>query len=102
MYMCCENAILALYFPVPAVTKYDECFTANTGCQVIGAGVVGLATARALAQRNSQTLLLERNQAPGQETSSRNSEVIHAGIYYGEGTLKSKQSQSFDQDNRRS
>ncbi|PSR83703.1 FAD dependent oxidoreductase [Coniella lustricola] len=53
---------------------------------VIGAGAVGLATARALAMRSSSsssTLLLERHLAPGTETSSRNSEVIHAGIYYG-------------------
>lgn len=43
---------------------------------------------RALAQRNPATLLLERHAQPGQETSSRNSEVIHAGIYYGASTLK--------------
>ncbi|CAN8103158.1 unnamed protein product [Discula destructiva] len=55
---------------------------------VIGAGAVGLATARALAQRSPSTLLLERHLAPGTETSSRNSEVIHAGIYYGADTLK--------------
>lgn len=59
-----------------------------TSYQVIGAGAVGLATARALAARNPSTLLLERHLAPGQETSSRNSEVIHAGIYYGASTLK--------------
>lgn len=56
--------------------------------QVIGGGVVGLAVSRALAQRNPATLLLERHAQPGQETSSRNSEVIHAGIYYGASTLK--------------
>lgn len=60
----------------------------DTPSQVIGAGAVGLATARALAQHTPSVLLLERHLSPGQETSSRNSEVIHAGIYYGAGTLK--------------
>ncbi|ROW05766.1 hypothetical protein VMCG_05260 [Cytospora schulzeri] len=55
---------------------------------VIGGGVVGLAISRALAQRTPSVLLLERHLAPGTETSSRNSEVIHAGIYYGASTLK--------------
>ncbi|KKK17400.1 hypothetical protein AOCH_003600 [Aspergillus ochraceoroseus] len=56
---------------------------------VIGAGVVGLAVARQLASRpNTSTILLERHDAPGTETSSRNSEVIHAGLYYGTSTLK--------------
>ncbi|KAF3768007.1 hypothetical protein M406DRAFT_61731 [Cryphonectria parasitica EP155] len=57
---------------------------------VIGAGAVGLAIARALAQKTPSTLLLERHQHPGTETSSRNSEVIHAGLYYGPGTLKTE------------
>ncbi|KAB5540499.1 FAD dependent oxidoreductase [Coniochaeta sp. 2T2.1] len=57
---------------------------------VIGGGVVGLAAARALAQHPSSpsTLLVERHNAVGTETSSRNSEVIHAGIYYGATSLK--------------
>ncbi|KAM0327998.1 hypothetical protein ACHAQA_005397 [Verticillium albo-atrum] len=57
---------------------------------VIGGGAVGLATARRLtAQRpESTTLLLERHAQPGTETSSRNSEVIHAGLYYGPSSLK--------------
>ncbi|KAI1421015.1 FAD dependent oxidoreductase [Xylaria sp. FL1777] len=59
---------------------------------VIGGGVIGVATARALAQKAeaSGTLLLERHAAIGTETSSRNSEVIHAGLYYGPGTLKTR------------
>ncbi|KAE8147863.1 Vps52-domain-containing protein [Aspergillus avenaceus] len=58
---------------------------------VIGAGVVGLAVARQLASREgTSTILLERHDAPGTETSSRNSEVIHAGLYYGRDTLKTK------------
>lgn len=52
--------------------------------------MVGLAVSRALAQRTPSVLLLERHRQPGTETSSRNSEVIHAGIYYGPGTLKTR------------
>ncbi|CAG7923664.1 unnamed protein product [Penicillium olsonii] len=64
---------------------------ANEQKQVIGAGVVGLATARQLAaHEGSSTILLERHDAPGTETSSRNSEVIHAGLYYPENSLKTK------------
>ncbi|MEN9806643.1 MAG: hypothetical protein RL756_1163 [Pseudomonadota bacterium] len=55
---------------------------------VIGAGVVGLACARALALRGREVLVLERHGLIGSETSARNSEVIHAGIYYPTGSLK--------------
>lgn len=55
---------------------------------VIGAGVVGLAAARALALRGRDVIILERNPHFGQETSSRNSEVIHAGIVYAPGSDK--------------
>lgn len=57
---------------------------------VVGAGVVGLAVGRALAQRGLETLVLERESAIGTGVSSRNSEVIHAGIYYPEGSLKAR------------
>lgn len=59
---------------------------------MIGAGVIGLATARHLAAKHpdSSTLLLERHAQVGTETSSRNSEVIHAGIYYGRDSLKTR------------
>ncbi|HUI62865.1 MAG TPA: NAD(P)/FAD-dependent oxidoreductase [Steroidobacteraceae bacterium] len=57
---------------------------------VIGAGVVGLAVARAMAQRGHDTLILEAAERFGSETSSRNSEVIHAGIYYPRGSLKAR------------
>ena len=55
---------------------------------VIGAGVVGLAVARALARRGLETLVLEQDRALGQGISARNSEVIHAGLYYPTGSLK--------------
>lgn len=55
---------------------------------VIGAGAVGLAVARRLALAGREVLILERNPRFGEETSSRNSEVIHAGLYYPEGSLK--------------
>jgi L-2-hydroxyglutarate oxidase LhgO len=57
---------------------------------VIGAGVVGLAVARALALRGHETLILEAAEQHGTQTSSRNSEVIHAGIYYPPGSLKAR------------
>ena len=57
---------------------------------VIGAGVVGLACARALALAGREVIVLESESAIGTGTSSRNSEVIHAGIYYPPGSLKAK------------
>lgn len=57
---------------------------------VIGAGAVGLAVARALAMAGREVIVLEATEAIGTETSSRNSEVIHAGIYYAEGSRKAR------------
>ncbi|OWY98721.1 L-2-hydroxyglutarate dehydrogenase [Phytophthora megakarya] len=57
---------------------------------VAGAGVVGLAVARAAACRGIEVLLLEKNALVGQETSARNSEVVHAGIYYAKDSWKAK------------
>ncbi|WP_428686532.1 NAD(P)/FAD-dependent oxidoreductase, partial [Roseibium sp.] len=57
---------------------------------VIGAGVIGLACARALAQSGREVMVLEQHGLIGSETSARNSEVIHAGIYYPPGSLKAK------------
>lgn len=57
---------------------------------IIGAGVIGLGLARKLARSFDNILVIERNKSFGQETSSRNSEVIHAGIYYAEGSLKAR------------
>ena len=59
-------------------------------CVVIGAGVVGLAIARRLAQAGREVIVLEADSAIGMGTSSRNSEVIHAGIYYPQNSLKAR------------
>ncbi|BAL25302.1 NAD(P)/FAD-dependent oxidoreductase [Azoarcus sp. KH32C] len=59
-------------------------------CVVIGAGVVGLACARALAQAGREVVILERETAIGTGISARNSEVIHAGLYYPPGSLKAR------------
>jgi L-2-hydroxyglutarate oxidase LhgO len=59
-------------------------------CVVIGAGVIGLAVARALAVAGREVLILERERHFGMHTSSRNSEVIHAGMHYPAGSLKAQ------------
>lgn len=59
-------------------------------CAVIGAGVVGLACARELALKGLSVVVIERHGRNGQETSSRNSCVIHAGMYYPEGSIKAE------------
>jgi L-2-hydroxyglutarate oxidase LhgO len=59
-------------------------------CVVVGAGVVGLAVARALALAGREVVVLEAAEGIGTGTSSRNSEVIHAGIYYPKGSLKAR------------
>ncbi len=64
--------------------------TADVETIVIGAGVVGLAIARELALRGQEVIVLEQHDLIGSETSSRNSEVIHAGIYYPPGSLRAK------------
>jgi L-2-hydroxyglutarate oxidase LhgO len=62
----------------------------DVDCLVIGAGVVGLAAARAFALSGREVLILEREAQFGSQTSSRNSEVIHAGMYYEPGSLKAE------------
>jgi L-2-hydroxyglutarate oxidase LhgO len=62
----------------------------STDCVVIGAGAVGLAVARALARSGREVIVLEAAEAIGTGVSSRNSEVIHAGIYYPAGSLKAR------------
>lgn len=64
--------------------------TEKIDCAVIGAGVVGLAIARSLAMSGREVVLLEAEEHFGTHTSSRNSEVIHAGIYYPSGSLKAR------------
>ena len=59
-------------------------------CAVIGAGVVGLAVARALALAGREVMIIEAEHAIGTHTSARNSEVIHAGISYAPGSLKGR------------
>src|SRR6266581_2723484 len=57
---------------------------------IVGAGVVGLAIARALALGGREVIVLESESTIGTGTSSRNSEVVHAGIYYPPGSLKAR------------
>jgi L-2-hydroxyglutarate oxidase LhgO len=64
--------------------------TADVETVVVGAGVIGLAIARALALAGRQVMVLEQHEVIGTETSSRNSEVIHAGIYYPPGSLRAR------------
>lgn len=64
--------------------------TDSVDCVVVGAGVVGLAVARALALQGREVMVLEAADAIGTGTSARNSEVIHAGLYYATGSLKAR------------
>ncbi|MCM8796182.1 MAG: FAD-dependent oxidoreductase [Candidatus Omnitrophica bacterium] len=57
---------------------------------VVGAGIIGLAVAYELSKDYKDIFIIEKNSSFGQETSSRNSEVIHAGIYYPKDSLKTK------------
>jgi len=63
---------------------------AEVDVAIIGAGVIGLATACEIAREKKGVFVFEKNRTFGLETSSRNSEVIHAGIYYPEDSLKAK------------
>src|SRR3989475_13217358 len=64
--------------------------TERVDAVIVGAGVVGLAIGRALALGGREVIVLESESTIGTGTSSRNSEVIHAGIYYPPGSLKAK------------
>lgn len=59
-------------------------------CMVVGAGVIGLACAAQMARQGNSVMLVEQECRIGEHTSSRNSEVIHAGIYYAPGSLKAR------------
>lgn len=63
---------------------------ADIDCIIVGAGAVGLAVGRALAVAGKSVIVLEKNERFGEETSARNSEVIHAGMYYQTGSLKAR------------
>jgi len=76
---------------VPALSRQEAAMeNYESEAVVIGAGAVGLAVARRLALSGLETLVLEKNDHIGMETSARNSEVIHAGIYYPQGSLKAR------------
>ncbi len=75
-------------FPWP--TPADGVPEDDADCVVIGAGVVGLAVARRMATAGRAVLILEATEAFGTGTSSRNSEVLHAGLYYAPGSLKAR------------
>ncbi len=62
----------------------------DTDVLVIGAGIIGLSVAREIAKKGIDTIVVEKNRFAGTEISSRNSEVIHAGIYYPKDSLKTK------------
>ncbi|MEM1198772.1 MAG: FAD-dependent oxidoreductase, partial [Pseudomonadota bacterium] len=81
----------------PSVTEPASCQRlkrsmdeAHVETVIIGAGVVGLAIARALSRTGREVIVVEQADAIGTETSARNSEVIHAGIYYPEGSNKAR------------
>jgi L-2-hydroxyglutarate oxidase LhgO len=87
-----DNRLQALSGGVRGVEGHGrqgaERMSADVETIVVGAGVVGLAVARALALTGHETMVLEQHELIGSETSSRNSEVIHAGIYYPPGSLR--------------
>ena len=64
--------------------------TYNADIVIAGAGVIGLAIGRALAKTGREIIVIEPHATTGQETSARNSEVIHAGIFYETDSLKAK------------
>ena len=57
---------------------------------IIGGGVIGVACAAALSRRGRRVVVVERHARTGQEATSRNSEVIHAGLYYPQDSLKAR------------
>jgi L-2-hydroxyglutarate oxidase LhgO len=65
-------------------------FNMETNITIIGAGVVGLAIAAELSKEHDSVFVIEKNKKLGQEISSRNSEVIHSGVYYPKGSLKAR------------
>ena len=76
--------------PPSIAIRNKHIVTEQVDCAVIGAGVVGLAIAREFANAGREVIVLEAADAIGTHTSSRNSEVIHAGLYYPKGSLKAR------------
>src|SRR5260221_14775224 len=72
---------------IPTLNSGLEACMDKVDCVVIGAGVIGLAVARQFARAGREVIVLEAAEGIGTVTSSRNSEVIHAGIYYRAGSL---------------
>jgi L-2-hydroxyglutarate oxidase LhgO len=72
---------------VPRLIRRSEADMDKVDCVVVGAGVIGLSIARRLARAGREVIVLEATEGIGTITSSRNSEVIHAGIYYRAGSL---------------
>lgn len=70
-------------------TKCDSA-AYDVGCAVVGGGVVGLAIGMSLAERSCDVIVLEQHSKTGTEVSSRNSEVIHAGLYYPANSLRAR------------
>jgi L-2-hydroxyglutarate oxidase LhgO len=71
-------------------SPFSRSADAHVGVAVVGAGVLGLACAVSLARRGETVVVLEQHGGPGRETSSRNSGVVHAGMYYPPGSLKAR------------
>jgi L-2-hydroxyglutarate oxidase LhgO len=84
----CRRRVFRPRCRVPLCAKEDR--VESVDCVVAGAGVVGLAVARALALAGREVIVLDAAEGIGTETSSRNSEVIHAGIYYPAGSLMAR------------
>lgn len=68
----------------------ETCVSADVDCLIVGAGIVGLAIARELSRAGRDVIVVDQHAQVGAETSSRNSEVIHAGLYYPPASLKAR------------
>ena len=79
----CEN-------PHSSSSRDNHAVSDSTDTVIIGAGAIGLAIARELALAGREVIVLEKNAGVGEETSARNSEEIHAGLYYPRGSLKAR------------
>lgn len=80
------------FFPITCKRSYNKCLKNSYDILVVGGGIVGFATARALLTRNKnlRVALVEKENGPSIHQSGHNSGVIHAGIYYKPGTMRAK------------